>query len=75
MSSKSLPSNIFLTNNYNHALGLASDLGHNEIRDIWKVRIDSKYIIKTLDGPIKYYQTVSDAPVISMELISAGQSS
>jgi hypothetical protein len=74
LSTNSLPSNIFLTNDYNHAAGLASDLGSNEIRDIWKVRIDSKYITQTLDGPVKYYQVTSNAPVVSMSLVSPGES-
>lgn len=67
LNSKTLPKNIFLTNDYDHAEGLASDLGGE--RDIWKVRINSKYLTQTLSGKIKYYQvTAKDAPAI-LELL------
>lgn len=70
LKNKKLPVNVFLANNLNHVEGLASDLGAGEIRDIWKVRIDSKYLTQTLDGPTKYYQvSTPDAPVASMELL------
>lgn len=59
-----LPANIFLSNSFNHVDGLAGDLqGTEERRDIYKVKINSKYLIKTLDGPVKYYQVIKDAPV------------
>lgn len=62
-----LPKNIFLTNDYDHAEGLAADLAGE--RDIWKVRINSKYVTQTLFGKIKYYQvTTNDAPA-TLELI------
>lgn len=69
-----LPINIFLTNDYNHAEGLAIDLaGTDKIRDIWKIRMNSKYLTQTLDGPIKYYQvTIDNAPIQSISLISTG---
>lgn len=68
-STKWLPINLFLTNSANHAAGLAHDLGNDEVRDIWKVRIDSKYLVQTLDGPIQYYMVSQDkAPIISMNL-------
>lgn len=64
-----LPANIFLSNSFNHVDGLAGDLqGTEERRDIYKVRINSKYLIKTLDGPVKYYQVIKDAPVESINL-------
>ena len=64
-----LPSGIFLTNSFNHADGLAGDLaGSEERRDVYKVKINSKYLIKTLDGPIKYYQAIKDSPVQSINL-------
>jgi hypothetical protein len=70
MHSPVLPVNIFLVNDYDHAEGLAIDLGGSEQRDIWKVKIDSRYLTQTLDGRIKYYQvTVENAPV-KMELLS-----
>lgn len=59
-----LPANIFLSNSFNHVDGLAGDLqGTEERRDIYKVKINSKYLIKTLDGPVKYYQVIKDSPV------------
>lgn len=70
LNSKILPINIFLTNDYNHAEGLAIDLGRK--RDVWKIKIDSKYLIQTLDGLVKYYQVTSNnAETKSMDLISS----
>jgi len=64
-----LPANIFLSNSFNHVDGLAGDLaGTEERRDIYKVKINSKYLIKTLDGPVKYYQVIKDAPVEQISL-------
>ncbi len=61
--------NIFLTNSLNHADGLARDLSSGEPRDVWKVRVDSKHLIQTLDGNIKYYQTIHpDTPIISISM-------
>jgi hypothetical protein len=70
-NAQTLPVNIFLTNSFDHALGLASDLaGSGGMRDIWRVRIDSRYITQTLEGTVKYYQvTVPSAPVKSMDLV------
>lgn len=69
LTSKSLPVNIFLANSYDHVEGIAAE-GR---RDIWKVRIDSRYLTQTLDGPVKYFQvTVSDAPA-QLELIQPGE--
>ena len=57
-----LPPNIFLTNSFSHADGLAQDLGGE--RELWKVKIDSKYLIKTMDdGSVKYYQVIGTKPV------------
>jgi hypothetical protein len=70
-NAQTLPVNIFLTNSFDHAMGLASDLaGSGGMRDIWKVKVDSRYLTQTLEGPVKYYQvTVPEAPVKSMELV------
>lgn len=70
LDAKTLPKNIFLTNSYSHAEGLAYDLADkNEPRDIWKVKINQKYLTQTLDGPIKYYQVTSNnAEVITINL-------
>lgn len=72
-NAKTLPANIFLTNSYSHAEGIAFDLSEkDEPRDIWKVKINEKYLIKTLDGPIKYYQVIKDnAPIEYIKLISS----
>lgn len=67
---KTLPTNVFLSNSYDHVEGLARDLGSQEVRDVWKVRIDSRYLTITLDGPVKYYQITSqNAPVLKLELL------
>jgi hypothetical protein len=50
-----LPANIFLSNSLSHVEGLADDLGASERRDVYKVKINSKYLVKTLDGAVKYY--------------------
>ncbi len=71
LDATTLPLNIFLVNNADHAEGLSHDLGNNEIRDIWKVRVSNKYLTQTLDGKIKYYQvTKNNTPIISIDLIS-----
>lgn len=68
MHAQFLPVNIFLSDRYDHVEGLSVEYG--EERDIWKVRIDSKYLTQTLDGKVKYYQvTVPNAPVVSMMLL------
>jgi len=70
MQRRTLPTNVFLANNYDHVEGLAHDLSSGEPRDVWKVRIDSRYLTQTLDGPIKYYQiTAQNAPVLKLELL------
>jgi hypothetical protein len=64
-----LPINVFLTNSASHAEGLAHDLSAGEPRDVWKVRINSKYLTLTLDGPVKYYMVTKDkAPIESISL-------
>lgn len=55
-----LPANIFLSNSLNHVEGLADDLGSDERRDVYRVKINSKYLIKTLDGMVKYYMVNKD---------------
>ena len=71
LTSQTLPLNVFLTDNEEHAYGLAHDLsGNEEPRDIWLVRINSKYLTKTLDGPIKYYQITTDDAPMDVSLVS-----
>lgn len=75
-SAKTVPVNIFLASTFDHALGLATDLGGSEQRDVWKVQIDSRYLVQTLDGTIKHYQTVGagrEVPVRYMELVVEGK--
>jgi hypothetical protein len=77
MEAKVVPSNLFLTSNYNSAEGIALDFaGREGTRDVWKIRIDSRYLVQTLDSPMeKQYQVVGDGsvPVVSMTLISPGE--
>lgn len=69
MSTTWLPANLFLTNSASHADGLAHDLASNEPRDVWMVKIDSRYLTQTLDGQVKYYMVTQDkAPIVSMKL-------
>ncbi len=68
LKTKTLPINIFLGNNFDNIEGISRDF---EERDIWRVKIDSRYLTQTLDGKIKHYQVTSpDAIVDSMELLS-----
>ena len=68
LDSDRIPTNIFLTNSYENAFGLS--LEYSE-RDIWKVRIRSKYLIQTLDSPRdKWYQAVSSGETIPVESIT-----
>lgn len=64
-----LPHGIFLTSSFSDADGLAQDLPGGE-RDIWKVRIDSKYLTMVLDQPgFKHYMVSKEhAPIQSMTL-------
>jgi hypothetical protein len=70
--------NIFLTNDPDRAYGLATDLGGGRQRDLWKVVINERDLIVTLDaGRTKDYQVVGQGatvPVKRMELISQGES-
>jgi len=71
LNAKTVPANLFLSNDYDHVEGLAHDLSSGKVRDIWKLRIDSRYLTQTLDGRTKYYQiTVQNAPVVALELIT-----
>jgi hypothetical protein len=78
MNATEIPSNIFLTNSYSSAVGIASDLGGSkEVRDVWKVVIDSKYLLQTLDGPEKQYQAIGNSgkvPIKRIILENAGES-
>lgn len=77
MNATTVPPNIFLTNTYDRAEGIAMDLaGSSKIRDIWKIRIEEKYLMITLDtGREKDYQVIGNqqVPVKSIELIRQGE--
>ena len=64
-----LPAGVFLSNSLDHVDGLASDLSSSDRRDVYKVRINSKYLIKTLDGLIKYYMVKNDSPFERISLL------
>lgn len=72
-----IPSNLFLTSSYDRAEGIAIDLGGSDKRrDVWKIRIDSRYLVKTLDdGRVQDYQAIGNGqiPIKSIELISEGE--
>lgn len=52
-----LPSGIFLTTSYDEAEGYAREYGP---RDVYELRIESRYLIQTLDTPrTRNYQTVA----------------
>jgi len=71
MGGKEVPSNIFLTSSYDFAEGFAYEYGGG--KDVWKVRILDRYLVKTMDSPDqKQYQTMGDkvVPVVSIELIT-----
>jgi hypothetical protein len=59
VNAKTVPPGIFLTNSEDHAQGLAEEYG---ARELYKVVIEEKYLLKTLDGRIKYYQVMGDSP-------------
>jgi hypothetical protein len=72
---KTLPVNLFLTNDLEHAEGYSVESGfssNNEPRDVWKVKVDSKYLNKTYSGgKINYYQVIQDdVPTKEMKMIS-----
>ena len=71
---RDIPANIFLATTLGEAEGLASDLGSNEVRDVWKVRVDTRHLVKTLDTPrVKHYQTTDRTPVQDIDIIIPGR--
>lgn len=74
---KHVPTNIFLTTDMHRASGIAHDLGAGEVRDVWKMVINEKYLMKTLEaGHIRDYQTIGkkQVPVVRTVLVSYGES-
>jgi|GEM_PF-4368355 len=70
---KNVPSGIFVTNNADRAQGFGSDLGSTEGRDLWKIVVDSKYLVQTLKaGRVRDYQIVGQGkvPIKSIERLS-----
>ena len=68
---------VQLTTDLSRAEGIALELSGNEkYRDIWRVRIDPKYLIETYNGgSFRDYQTIGDqfVPVERISLIFAGE--
>ena len=70
-----IPTGLFVTTNFNSAEGLSYDLqgADNEPRDIYKIKIYEKYLIKTLETyNEKQYQIIgkeSFVPIISISMI------
>ncbi len=62
MNATTVPGGIYLTSSENDAVDLSVDFGGK--RDIWKVRIDERYVQKMLDMPqFKHYQVMGREPV------------
>jgi hypothetical protein len=69
-NAKEIPVGLFLTSKIDSAEGIGRDMGG---RDIWKIKIDSRYLMMTLNTLTeKQYQVVgaNKVPVIRMELIA-----
>jgi hypothetical protein len=73
---RTVPTNIFLTTDPDRAVGLSRDLGGGRARDVWKVVIDSRYLVQTLKaGHVRDYQVVGkgDVPVKKLVLDMPGE--
>jgi hypothetical protein len=73
LDARTVPVNIYLTTKLSTAESFGDDF--NEKRDIWRVRINSRYLMVTLDMPgEKQYQVIGppEVPIESMELLSTG---
>jgi hypothetical protein len=70
LAKRELPAGIFLASDIRHVEGLAYDLSADTPRDIWRVRIEKRYLLQTLSGRVEYYQIVGKGtvPVKMMEL-------
>ena len=73
-NARQIPSNIFLTTSEDDAFGIGQDLSGAGGRDLYLVKIDERYLIKTLDtGRLKQYQAFSKTgmvPVVEMERVA-----
>lgn len=73
MRSNEIPANVFLTSKLDEAEGLASDLGSNEVRDVWSVKVNTRFLVETLrSGTNVHYQTTQDTPHSGMDLLIPG---
>jgi hypothetical protein len=63
-----VPAGVFFANNLSHVEGIAHDMGG---RDLWKMTVNKKDLVQTLEGGIKYYQTVRPTKAKKVELLSA----
>jgi hypothetical protein len=74
---RDVPVNVFLTTDPDRAAGIAHDLGSREVRDVWMVKIQERYVVPTLQtGRLKDYQTVGagkTVPVKDMALVMEGE--
>ena len=71
-----VPSNLFLTSSYDRAEGISRDLSTGKSRDIWKIRIEERYLVNTLDtGTVQDYQIAGNemVPVKSVVLLDPGE--
>lgn len=69
----SLPHGIFLGNKEDHVEGLAGDLGGGSRRDVWYGIVDSRNLVQTLQGNIRYYMVIGKAALKEpMQLITPG---
>jgi hypothetical protein len=67
---KKVPSGIFLTTGEDRAYRLGLDLGGD--RDVYRVRIDSRFLVQTLDaGGVREYQAVGrgEVPVVAIDRV------
>lgn len=68
-----LPGGVFLSDDLDHVEGLAMELrGTKAERDIWRVKIKRRHVVRTLKGRTAYYQVIGTTPVDAeqMELIT-----
>lgn len=71
-STATLPNGIYLTSSLDSAAGIALDMGSGKARDVWMFRINSKYLLQTLEGYEKQYRIVAGpegAPIVAKELM------
>lgn len=70
---KQIPANLFATSTEKSAIELIPDLaGSDKRRDVWKIKINSKYLIEKEDFKnYKYYQTkgTTTVPIINIMMV------